>query len=610
MPISWISGTTSVYAVSTSLNATTPAGIENDDGLFAFVMTRSVLTPPSGWTVVASGSAFGSSNTQYLYAVKKNTVTSADSSVAVTWTQASNARIGVTYALVRGDGKKITVSEFAINNTSYYYGTTYNIPSLTATSPNGELFLGGITSVIVLGSFTSTPPSGMTLWSAGTTDNRLHGAYQARAAGQNNNTSWTYTNDGNENGVTSIVLRVRDAGIPVGWADSTTFYDTLGYPESVVDAVTLTPAHQASLKTGAGLTESLSHADTSWVTRRPYASVTEAVDVALTQAVDLLASGVLSDTVQVQNLYSLKQTLAPVLVERAQLRESLRFGKSAYIVNAATIASAASVMRHVQLLDQLQVSGPLTLYSRQYRTVAESVALRDELARMLGGTLQDAATVLAVLAHRHRATPALSDTATISDTSAHQLWVRLDATENVVLPESWTPAQVLRVLASDTVAFSGAFLSPTQLLTWAVNARTGATTTYTNFPYTSFAKRGSHYLATAEDGLYQLDGNTDNGAAIIAEMESGFMQFAGTRFASFKAIYLGMHGSGTVFFRLTTGDDKTYTYRVVAQNMENTKVRVGKGLRARYFSFALETAGQDFDLDTVEFVAIGAQRRV
>ena len=44
--------------------------------------------------------------------------------------------------------------------------------------------------------------------------------------------------------------------------------------------------------------------------------------------------------------------------------------------------------------------------------------------------------------------------------------------------------------------------------------------------------------------------------------------------------------------------------------MKTTKVNLGKGLRARYFAFELVSTGQDFDLDTLEFIPLVAQRRV
>ena len=37
---------------------------------------------------------------------------------------------------------------------------------------------------------------------------------------------------------------------------------------------------------------------------------------------------------------------------------------------------------------------------------------------------------------------------------------------------------------------------------------------------------------------------------------------------------------------------------------------IGKGLSARYFAFELTTPGQDFDLDSVEFIPMMRDRRV
>ena len=68
--------------------------------------------------------------------------------------------------------------------------------------------------------------------------------------------------------------------------------------------------------------------------------------------------------------------------------------------------------------------------------------------------------------------------------------------------------------------------------------------------------------------------------------------------------------TGDIILKLDTGDGKTYTYQTVIQDMQSTKVRFGKGLRARYFSFELISTGPDFDLDTVEFLPLVAQRRV
>jgi hypothetical protein len=75
-------------------------------------------------------------------------------------------------------------------------------------------------------------------------------------------------------------------------------------------------------------------------------------------------------------------------------------------------------------------------------------------------------------------------------------------------------------------------------------------------------------------------------------------------------VYLGTRGGGDFVLKLITGDDKTFIYSVNARDMATTKITLGKGLRARYFAFELVSTGQDFDLDTIEFVPLVSDRRV
>jgi hypothetical protein len=175
---------------------------------------------------------------------------------------------------------------------------------------------------------------------------------------------------------------------------------------------------------------------------------------------------------------------------------------------------------------------------------------------------------------------------------------------------------VLSLLLKPTIAegieITAAYLSPGEgsFTTWAVNTRTGAISQYDNFVFNSFAQMGNVYLGASEDGLFELHGDTDAGTDIVSRIKSGFMQFNGSRFSSLRAAYLGVRGEGDFVLRLLTGDGKTYDYAVSTRDMRTTKVHMGKGHRARYFAFELISTGQDFDLDTIEFVPILANRRV
>ncbi len=325
----------------------------------------------------------------------------------------------------------------------------------------------------------------------------------------------------------------------------------------------------------------------------------------------LSARASVSDGMAVTATHGVGARYAPQIQDEVAVRAQQRLALRLAIAEAVTASEALVSVRGVRVLEALSVLTSLGVAGKFSVTALQGIELHDALLRFLGAFTTDAIEVLDAAATRARLSGAAVDSVVLSEAPTYTMLLHIAVRDDSQVTDTFTLQQVVQALVTEQVRVLGSTLIPgTQFLTWAVNARTGATTEYRDYTFNSFARRDTRYLAAADDGLYVLDGDTDNGSAIIAELASGFLQFAGTRFASFKAVYLGMHATGNVFFRLTTGDGKTYTYRVVAQSMENTKVRVGKGLRARYFAFALETTGQDFDVDTIEFLPLGAQRRV
>lgn len=200
--VSFISATGAVFtSTGTSINTPlTPGGIANGDGLFAILFARSALTPPAGWTLVASQANTGTL-TQTLYIYRKNTVTTADSSTAFTWTQASSGRMGLAYIVARSTSGSITVAANSGATTNYAVSTAYpqdvTIPILAATVA-GELFLIATSAEAAgaSGSDAWTAATGATRRTANTTATRLSAATQARNAGQSNASPMTFLPDG------------------------------------------------------------------------------------------------------------------------------------------------------------------------------------------------------------------------------------------------------------------------------------------------------------------------------------------------------------------------------------------------------------------------------
>lgn len=198
--ISFVAATGASYVGSaTTISApSSPSGIADGDGLFAIVMTRSVLTPPAGWTLVATqalAAAAAAGSGQWLHIYRKDSVTAANSSTAFVWTQASAARMGLAYAVLRSSTGAMSVAETAGVNTSYTTPvSTYNPSAPVLTATGNELLLLAATrdKATSSGSDESwSPTSGATLRTpASAPENRLVCATQTVSPGQGNAATW------------------------------------------------------------------------------------------------------------------------------------------------------------------------------------------------------------------------------------------------------------------------------------------------------------------------------------------------------------------------------------------------------------------------------------
>ena len=270
-----------------------------------------------------------------------------------------------------------------------------------------------------------------------------------------------------------------------------------------------------------------------------------------------------------------------------------------------------TVLRAIIVFEGLGLATVASPTLNYHLTIAQFIKMNDVLARFLGASLIQGMGVHAALSDVFVANPILTAGLGIHLSETHQMVFRIIDHETIHLHDSDILQAIFAGTLGDGVQITGAHLTPSgTFTTWAVNTRTGSVTEYRNWVFNSFAPMGHKYIAANSNGLYELDGDTDANTSIVSDMVSGLMQIGGSRFSSFKAAYLGIRGTGQFYFKLVSGDGTTYTYLVQANNMKTTRINLGKGLRARYFSYELTNVGQDFDLDSIEFVPIVAQRRV
>lgn len=147
---------------------------------------------------------------------------------------------------------------------------------------------------------------------------------------------------------------------------------------------------------------------------------------------------------------------------------------------------------------------------------------------------------------------------------------------------------------------------------WVLNAETGASSRYDNYGFNSFGQLDGRYVGAKSDGLYLLEGDDDAGLPIQAMVDFGKTDFGSSTLKSVPTAYLGAASNGKLVLKvIVEGAEHYYTARDSSTQLQQQRIDLGRGLRANYFAFQLHNhAGDDFELDSIEFVPLASSRRI
>jgi hypothetical protein len=339
---------------------------------------------------------------------------------------------------------------------------------------------------------------------------------------------------------------------------------------------------------------------------------------------------------------SIRAIFHPVLTEHVAFHDALIRHIAVLVSQGIAIHDALNLAFKTTLLSKLLFKDNFSTAAKYVPVLMDAIRLHDTLRIFLGGALSDQVALHTTLTPLWRLPVGVEDDLTLMDDLAlGQLMFKFVVADDFIIEDD---AEVLKAIYSqtltDTIEISAAYISPDgNLTTWVINTRTGAITEYENFNFNSYARLGNHFYAANKNGLWKLDGDLDNGVAIPTLLKGGYLQLGGSHFQSFKAIYLGLRvrsDQADFYFKLLAGDGREYIYKVRpnsssgiwnVNNPDNlmvtgssdasnrsimtTRINLGKGLRARYFSWELYTpGGEDYDLESIEFVPIVAKRRI
>lgn len=165
---------------------------------------------------------------------------------------------------------------------------------------------------------------------------------------------------------------------------------------------------------------------------------------------------------------------------------------------------------------------------------------------------------------------------------------------------AWLVAPTLTIAAFGSVGVTATYEA------YAINTSTGAVTRYTGFAFDSVLRFGDRFFGVRPDGIYDLAGDTDNGAPIVARVQTFGADFGQTN--AKRILYA--HIVGDVGADLVVGAapdlDVEHTYPtelVPIAGVQTARAKTGRGLRGTYYQLSLtNTAGQPFEVHRLEAV--------
>lgn len=282
-----------------------------------------------------------------------------------------------------------------------------------------------------------------------------------------------------------------------------------------------------------------------------------------------------------------------------------------------TQATAARVIELV--VDELVVSGIATSTLHAYMLLAESFAMDDTFRIVFGEGVIDGMSFDDTVAHILRALQSMSDAFGVDDSYSSRVRISVLVGEDMSFDDTAATTARLNELITETFpVFVTLQIDGGTYSGFVMNTATKGVTEYSNYPFESYAKIGKRYYGAAQNGVYLLEGDTDDSTPIEAYVRTAMLQVASGKQARMPAAYLGYTSSGQLVMKVVTtseaGTKAEWWYELVSQTASaprEGRIKVGKGLKSVYWQFALSNKnGADFSLDVLKLWPMPLDRRI
>lgn len=157
----------------------------------------------------------------------------------------------------------------------------------------------------------------------------------------------------------------------------------------------------------------------------------------------------------------------------------------------------------------------------------------------------------------------------------------------------------------------GPEVSGGSLDSWTMNTRNNAVTKYPAMRANSYASYNRVYLMAGPDGIYTLGGDLESTAQW--KVRTGQFDDKRPNLKRLTELLLGARYSGTIKARVWKDGTRYFDYVLSDRDiteLQQVRVKVGKGLKSRYYMVELSGTGGKLELDSLQMTMPDTHRRI
>lgn len=341
--------------------------------------------------------------------------------------------------------------------------------------------------------------------------------------------------------------------------------------------------------------------------------------IAMSTANTMSSYTTMNESVGCTDLFSKVVSPRELILEEIDYRSANIVGiKMPIMSEAIGVAGSFTFSQTVTMAESVGAADLFIPKNNATARIYESTSVVDRFSSGFYNALSDSISCAGVFTSSRKAIASVDESAGISEAHPFSyIWRHPERIyESVGSSTLLGHRSTVNASVSEAVSAAEAFwFRDSGQIAWQMNTETAAANWHTNFMFDSIAQYGNTVLAVAPDGVYVLEGDTDNTTAIPATVQTGFMDFDDKKVKRFGGVFFGLRGSSLRLSLEPFGALAPSEYDMPAKTTMSpgsNRIVPGKGLVSRYWRMTFKNIdGGDFDIDNIELdIASSMQRRL